>query len=85
MKKRRWWGSCKSCMFFDICPVPPEKVSSGCEDRAVYKEESADSMVEQGRDEFYREWWNYIAEDYDELNHLPHEQNYKTAGGVHYQ
>ena len=86
MRKNKWWGSCKSCLFLDICPVSPNKMSRGCEHRASDEEErSLDKLIEHERDAFLEEWWQYTAENYDDLTHLSDQQSYMISGGGRYQ
>lgn len=85
MRKNKWWGSCKSCLFLDICPVLPDKMSRGCEHRASVEEISLDKLIERERDAFLEEWWHYTAEDYNDLSHLSHQQSYMISGGGRYQ
>lgn len=55
-------GTCKSCIFTEVCDAKMRN----CNDYYSIDEDDT-QIIENGRDEFYGEWFSYIKEYDDDV------------------
>lgn len=54
--------TCKNCIWADICDIANRVKATECPDY-YNSEENGEGMVEQGREEYYKAWAEYLKDD----------------------